>query len=90
MCSSDLLEFELPRPDVRRHDLVFDLLLWREVLDGNAVEASAEACEGADMTVDRRTPEVLDQVVVDMDPIHRGAGGVHFVEVRQVVIYEVR
>ena len=42
------------------------------------------------MSVDRRAPVILDQIVMDMDPIHRGAGGVHLVEERKEVVYEVR
>ena len=73
-------ELELASANVRRHDLVFDLFFRGQVLDGNAVETTAKAREGAHVRVDRRSPVILDQVIVDVDPIHRGAGGVHFVE----------
>ena len=48
-----------------------------------------EARQRAHVRVDRRAPVVFDQIVVDMNPIHRGAGGVHLVEEGEIVVYEV-
>ena len=39
-----------------------------------------EAGQRAHVRIDRGAAIVFDQVVVDMNPIHRGAGGVHLVE----------
>jgi hypothetical protein len=60
-------------------DLMLDLLARRAV-DGNAVETTREAGQRADVRIDRRAAVVFDQIVVDVNPIHRGAGGVHLVE----------
>ncbi len=69
---------------------MLDLLAERELVRRNGVEPAGEAREGTDVRVDRRTPVILDQIVVSMDTIHRGAGGVHLVEKGKEVVYEVR
>jgi hypothetical protein len=38
--------------------------------------------------VDRRAPIVFDQIVVDVNPIQRCAGGVHLIEERKIVVYK--
>ena len=48
-----------------------------------------EACQRAHVRIDRGAAVVFDQIVMDMNPIHRGAGGVHLVEEGKVVVYEV-
>ena len=69
---------------------MLDLLERRECVDRNAVEPTTEARQRADVRVDRGAPVVFDQIVVDVNPIHRCAGGVHLVEERKIVVYEVR
>ena len=49
-----------------------------------------EPAERADLRVDRGSAEVLEQVVVHMDAVERGRRGVDLVEVRQVLVDEVR
>jgi hypothetical protein len=49
--------------------------------------ASAEV---ADLRVDGLAAPVLEQIVVQVDPIERCVGGMDFVEIRQVFVDEVR
>ena len=44
----------------------------------------------ADLRVDRRTAQVLEQVVVQMDAVEGGVGGVDLVQIREVFVDEVR
>ena len=69
---------------------MLDPLERRQPLGRNAVETAAEACQRAHVRVDRGAAIVFDQIIVDMNPIHRGAGGVHLVQKREVIVYEVR
>ena len=68
---------------------MFDLLERREAVDGNPVEPAREAGKRTDVRIDRRAAVVLDQIVMDVNPIHRGAGGVHLIEKGKVIVYEV-
>ena len=75
---------------------MFDETIWCSICsrrgrlrDGNAVETAGKAGQRADVRVDRRATVVLEQIVVDVNPIHGGAGGVHLVEKGEVVVYEV-
>jgi hypothetical protein len=68
---------------------VLDLLDRGKPIDRNPVKTPAESGQGAHMGIDRRAPIVLDEIVVNVDPIHGRAGWVHLVEKRKVVVYEV-
>ena len=82
-------QVELASPDVRRHDLVLNLLPKREVRVRNAVEPPGEAGKGARVAIDGRTPEVLQQVVMDVYTVHGRPGGVDLVEIGEIVVDEV-
>ena len=83
-------ELEQPRPDVgleRRPLQPLDVGQPRRV-DGG--EAAREGAELANLRVDRRPPEVLEQIVVQVDTVERRVGRMDLVQVREVFVHEVR
>ena len=42
------------------------------------------------MRIDGRAAIVLEQVIVDVDPIHGCTGGVNLIQEGEVIVYEVR
>ena len=57
-------------------------------IDGG--EAARESAEIADLAVNRRPAQVLEQIVVQVDAVECGIGRVCFVEIREVLVDEVR
>ena len=55
-----------------------------------AAEPPGEAAEVADLAVNRLAAEVLQQVVVQVDAVERRVGRMDLVEIRQVLVDEVR
>ena len=55
-----------------------------------AASRRAKRAELADLRVDRRPAEVLEQVVVQVDAVERRVGGMDLVQVREVFVHEVR
>ena len=53
-------------------------------------EPTGEGPEVADLPVDRLPAEVLEQVVMQVDTVEGCAGGMNFVQVREVLVNEVR
>ena len=49
-----------------------------------------ESAESPDLSVNRLTAQVLEQVVVQVDAVERGVGWMGFVEIREVLVDEVR
>jgi hypothetical protein len=69
---------------------MFDLLDRAQVGRRDALEPTQESGQRADVRVDRRTPVVFEKIIVDVNPIQGGPGGVYLIEEREVVVYEVR
>ena len=85
-----LFELEDTRPDARleRRPLEpFDVGQPRRV---DRRQPAAKAAERPDLGINRRSTEVLEQVVVHVDAVEGGRRGVDLVEVRQVLVNEVR
>ena len=57
-------------------------------IDGG--KPAGEPAEVADLAVDRLTAPVLEQVVVQVDAVEGRAGGMGFVEIREVLVDEMR
>ena len=55
-----------------------------------AASRRREPAERPDLGVNRRSTEVLEHVVVHVDAVEGGRRGVDLVEVRQVLVNEVR
>ncbi len=68
---------------------MLDLFALGEVLERDAVEATRKSRERANVRIDRRAAVILEEIIMNMDPIHGRAGGVHFVKERKEVVYEV-
>ena len=83
-------QIELAAAHVRRHNPVLDLLHFRERVDGDRVQAPGETRQGAQVRVDRGAAEVLEEVVVEVNTVQRGAGRVRLVQVVQVIVDKVR
>jgi hypothetical protein len=58
-----------PRLDVRGNDGVFRLFDRRQVRRVDLIEAAAEPRERADVSVDARPAQILEQVVVNVDAV---------------------
>ena len=86
----DLFELEQPRPDVRLQRGPLEPLGVGQPGGVNGRQAPGEPAEGADLAVDRLAAEVLDEIVVQVDTVERRGRGVDFVEVRQILVDEVR
>ena len=56
-------------------------------IDGG--ETAGEGAQVADLRVDGRPAQILEQVVVQMDPVEGGVGGMHLVQIREVFVDEV-
>ena len=75
---ADLLGLEHAGLDVSRHDRVLDPLDRREPVVPDVVQPPREARQRARVGLDRRPPEILEQVVVRVHAVKRGDGGVDF------------
>ena len=53
-------------------------------------ETPGEGAELANLCVDRRTAEILEQVVMQVDTVERRIGWMDLVQVREVFVHEVR
>ncbi len=84
-----LFDFEDPGPDVRGDDRVLDALDLGEPLERNLVEPAGEARQRARLQFERAPAQVLEQVVVRVHAVERGAGRLGFVEIAQVVVDEM-
>jgi hypothetical protein len=69
---------------------VLDLLDGREMRDVDLVKTAAEPREGPDVRLDGRPAQIVEEVVMEMDAIQAGLTGEHLVQVREVVVDEVR
>ena len=87
---SHFFELEDARVDVGRDDGVLDALGFRKALERNRVETARKAGERAEMRFDRGPAEVFEQVVVEMDAVHRGGGGTDLVQIIEVIVDEMR
>ncbi len=85
-----LLDLELARLDVRRDDGVLDLFGVGQIVDRDRLQPPREAGQRARVRVDRRFAEVFEEVVVQMDAIHRRARRMRLVEIGQIIVDEVR
>ena len=69
---------------------LLDLLDGRQSVLVDVPEAASEARERAGVGLDGRPAHVLEQVVVRVHAVEGGNGRMHFLQVTQVVIDEVR
>jgi hypothetical protein len=66
-------------------------LLDRWELGGvDLMETAAEAGEGPDVGVDRGAAQVFEQVIVQVDAVETRPAGKHLVQVREVIVDEMR
>ena len=87
---ADRFELEQPRADVgveRRPLEAFGVGQARRI-DGG--ETPREGAELPDLGVNRRTAQILEQVIVQMDAVEGRVGRMHLVQIREVFIDEVR
>jgi hypothetical protein len=84
------LQLVHPRFDVGGDDPVLDLFDGGELRGVDLMEAAAKAGERPGMGVDRRPAQVLDEVVMEMDAVEAGLARKHLVQVREVVVDEMR
>ena len=87
---ADLLELEDARADARLEGRTFEPLDVGQPRRVDRGQPPGEPAERAHLRVNRRTAEVLEQVVVHVDAVEGGRRGVDLVEVRQVFVDEVR
>ena len=86
----DRLELEQPRADARLERRTLEPLDVGQPRGIDGGQPPGEAAEVADLRVNRRPAEVLEQVVVQVNAVEGGVGRVDLVEVRQVLVDEVR
>ncbi len=86
---SNLFDFEDPGPDVRGDDRMLDPLDLGEPLERNLIEPAGESRQGASLQFERAPAQVLEQVVVRVHAVERGAGRLRFVEIPQVIVDEM-
>ena len=86
----DLLELEQPRADVRVERRPLEPLDVGQPRRDRWRRAAGRSRRGRGSA--RRSPDgpVLEQVVVQMDAVERGVGGMDLVEIREVLVDEVR
>ena len=61
-----------------------------EMIGRDAVEPAGKPGQRAYMGVDRRTPVIFEQIIVDVNAVHRRPSGVDLIEEREVIVDEVR
>jgi hypothetical protein len=86
----DLLQLEQPGPDVRLQRRTLQPFGIGEAGGVDGREPPGKSTQGPDLSVNRLTAEVLEEIVVQVDAIERGIRGVCFVEIREVLVDEVR
>ena len=84
------LELEQPRADVRVERGALKPLHVGEPRRIDRAEPPRERAEVADLPVDRRAAEILDQIVVKVNAVKRRVCRVHFMEPRKVLVHEMR
>ncbi len=87
---ADRLELEEPRADARLEGRTLEPLDIGQPRGVDGGQPPGEPAERADLRVNRGPAEVLEQVVVHVDAVEGGRRGVDLVEVRQVLVDEVR
>ena len=68
---------------------MLDLFDRGEVRRIDLMQAAAEPGERADVRVDSGATQILEQVVMNVDPVQPGVAGQRLVQVREVVVDEV-
>ena len=84
-----LLELEQPRADVRPDHRVLDSLDRGQRVQPDLIEPPREARQCARLVLDGRTAQILEQIVVGVNPIEGRVRRVGLVKVRKVVLDEV-
>ena len=79
-----------PSLDVGSDDRVLYLLGGWKSRNVNLLKTATEARQCADVRLYRRAAEVLEQVVVLVDPVQCGLTGENLIEVREVVVEKMR
>jgi hypothetical protein len=87
---ADGFELEEAGPDVRLDGGPLEPLRVGQPCRVDGREAASERAEVANLCVNGLTPQVLQQVVVQVDTVERGAGRMHLVQVREIFVHEVR
>jgi 16S rRNA C1402 (ribose-2'-O) methylase RsmI len=83
------LELEHPRLDIGRHHRLLGRLDNRQIVDVDVLETAREPGKRPGVLLNPLTAQVLDVVVVGVNPVKRRACGVNFVKIRQIVVDEV-
>jgi len=68
---------------------VLDTLDLVEAVEGDFVEPAGEAGKGPGLQFERAPAQVLEQVVVRVHAVERSEGRLGFVEIPQVIVYEM-
>ena len=85
-----LFQLEHPAADVGADDNpVIHLLVDGEPINRYRIKPPRESCQSAEVGLDGASPEVLQQVVMDVHAIHGRIGGMDLIEEREVVVDEV-
>jgi hypothetical protein len=77
------------RLDVGPDDRVLHLLGGRERGGIDLLKTTAEACESANVRVDRGSTQVLEQIVMDMNAVRARLAGQGFIEIGEVIVDKV-
>ena len=85
-----LFELEQPRSDVGLQGGPLEPFSVGQPGGVNGRQPAGEPAERPDLAVNRLAAEVLDEIVVQVDTVERCGRGVDFVEVRQILVDEVR
>ena len=86
----DLFQLEQPGSDVRFQCRSLEPFGVGQARGIDCGQPAGEATQGADLSVNGLTAEVLEEVVVQVDAVECGIGRVGFVEIREVLVDEVR
>jgi len=87
---ADRLELEQPRTNARVERRSLETLGVGEAGRVNGRQPARETAEIANLTVDALTAQILEEVVMQVNAIERRAGWMGLIEVRQVLVNEVR
>ena len=87
---SYLFDLEHPTPEMRGQHLVLERFHRREAVAVDLVEEPEIPGQRAGVVFHALTTEVFEQIVVRMDAVERGVGGMRFVEVPEQVVNEMR
>ena len=86
---ADGLELEQTRPDVRLQRRPLEPFDIGQACRIDGRQPPGKRAQFTDLCVDGGAAEILQQIVVQMDTIEGGIGGVHLVQIREVFIHEV-